>query len=315
MVTKKILITPGDPAGIGMECVLKALNTEKFKVALALVGPKELWEYVAIYEKIPIKNIEYFEVPLLEKYNDFVPKYAEIDAVCGKIAMECVRFAVHFCLDNPQCALMTAPINKSAIHKAGYQYTGHTDFISEISDVEKHAMMLSNQNLKIVLVTHHQALRTVSDSITTSAILEKIELADNHGKKINKNKCKLAVCALNPHAGENGKFGNEEQEIILPAIESAKAKGINVSGPFSSDTIFRRASNQEFDFVIAMYHDQGLIPIKLNGLGGINSTLGLPFFRTSPDHGTAFEIAGKHSADVSSTVAALKAAEEYINAR
>jgi 4-hydroxythreonine-4-phosphate dehydrogenase len=170
-------------------------------------------------------------------------------------------------------------------------------------------MMLSTGNLRVLLVTHHQSILSVPDSLTIEKITEKIELAYECGKKLNIENPRIAVCALNPHAGENCAFGDEEERIISPAIEISHENKINVTGPYPSDTLFYRAAKGEFDFVIAMYHDQGLIPVKLIGFeNGVNTTLGLPFVRTSPDHGSAYDIAGKGIANPESMISAIEMA-------
>jgi len=305
-----VLITPGDIAGVGPEVALKALSADDFNCKLTLVGPEWIWSQAA--EKFSVSiNADFLNVSSLSS----IPKqkiiYGEVSETFGVIAMECLRAAAEECLNKNAAAVVTAPLTKAGIHRAGYKYQGHTDFLAEISKAQKHAMMLSTGKLRVLLVTHHQSISSVPKSLTTEKITEKIELAHQCGQKLNINNPRVAVCALNPHAGESCAFGDEEEKIILPAIRISKDKNINVSGPYPSDTLFYRAANGEFDFVIAMYHDQGLIPVKLIGFDtGVNTTLGLPFVRTSPDHGSAYDIAGKGIANPASMISAIEMAEE-----
>ncbi len=193
-------------------------------------------------------------------------------------------------------AVVTLPINKEAIKLAGFPFPGHTEFLAYSFGVKNFAMMLANKKLKVVLLTTHLPLREVPERVKKEAVLEKLKLIERTfpGSRI-------AVCGLNPHAGEGGLFGREEIEEILPAVEEARTLGIEVHGPFPSDTIFNRAVSGEFDVVLSMYHDQGLIPVKLTGFGSsVNVTLGLPIVRTSVDHGTAYDIAGKGIANTGS---------------
>ena len=311
--SNSILITPGDFAGIGPEVALKALANFKSKFSFKLLGPKPLWKKTADSLNISL-NFDFIDVPALNKFNAADFSFGKPNPALGKIAMETIRHAATLCLKKKAAAVVTAPLTKSGIHLAGYNYQGHTDFLADISNSKKHAMMLSAGNLRVLLVTHHQSVLSVPSSLSIEKITEKIELAHACGLKLNINNPKIAVCALNPHAGENGAFGSEEINTISPAINAAKNRGFNANGPFPADTLFYRAENGEFDFVIAMYHDQGLIPVKLIGFeNGVNTTLGLPFVRTSPDHGSAYDIAGKAIANPSSMRAAIDMAIKLIN--
>ncbi len=303
-----ILITPGDAAGIGPEVAIKALANRNFDCNFKLVGPEWLWIQTSERFSVPI-NADFINVPSLSNIPEQKIKYGEISPMFGKIAMECLRTAAEECLNKKAAGIVTAPLTKAGIHLAGYKYQGHTDFLAEISNTPKHAMMLSTGNLRVLLVTHHQSILSVPNSLSTEKIVEKIELAYECGKKLNIESPKIAVCALNPHAGENCAFGDEEIRIISPAIKKLRENKINVTGPYPSDTLFYRAANGEFDFVVAMYHDQGLIPVKLIGFeNGVNTTLGLPFVRTSPDHGSAYDIAGKGIANPESMISAIEMA-------
>ena len=308
MFVPHVLITPGDIAGVGPEVALKAIASRDFNCKFTLVGPEWIWNQVAGVSSVPV-NSDFLYVPSLSNIPNQIINCGSVSDSFGIIAMECIRTAAEECLKNNAAAMVTAPLTKSGIHIAGYKYQGHTDFLAEISKTPKHAMMLSTGNLRVLLVTHHQSIVSISKSLTINKISDKIELAHLCGEKLDIKNPKIAVCALNPHAGENCAFGDEEKNIISPAIESSRNKNINVSGPYPSDTLFYRALNGEFDFVIAMYHDQGLIPVKLIGFeNGVNTTLGLPFVRTSPDHGSAYDIAGKGIANPASMVSAIEMA-------
>ncbi|MGO6906774.1 4-hydroxythreonine-4-phosphate dehydrogenase PdxA, partial [Rhizobium ruizarguesonis] len=198
-------------------------------------------------------------------------------------------------------AIVTAPINKEAMKMGGLNYPGHTEILAERSGTDKFAMMLANDELRVILVTIHVSLRDAIDLVTQESVLRTIELAHRAGRAYGIASPRIAVAGLNPHAGENGMFGREDLDIIAPAISRARELGINASGPWPGDTIFMRARRGEFDIVVAQYHDQGLIPVKYLGIdSGVNVTIGLPFIRTSVDHGTAFDIAGQGTADHSS---------------
>jgi 4-hydroxythreonine-4-phosphate dehydrogenase len=203
--------------------------------------------------------------------------------------------------------MVTAPINKASLRRAGFPLEGHTDYLAEKSAVSDYAMMFVGGGLRVVLMTVHVALRAVPERITEAAILQRIRLTNRTLKKwFGVAKPRIALCGLNPHAGEEGMFGEEERERMLPALRTAQEEHIGVSGPYPADTVFNRCRNGEFDVVIAMYHDQGLLPVKLLAFEeGVNITIGLPFVRTSPDHGTAYDIAGKGIAHPGSMTAAI----------
>jgi len=227
----------------------------------------------------------------------------------GKAQIEYIERAVHDAKEGKIDAIVTLPINKRAASMAGFKFPGHTEFLASRFDVKDFAMMLASEKLKVVLLTTHVALREVPDLIDENSIITKLKLINESFKD-----GKIAVAALNPHAGEGGLFGDEEIRIIKPAVEKAKSLGINVDGPFPSDTVFNRAVKGEFKAVLCMYHDQGLIPIKLLSFGRCaNVTLGLPIVRTSVDHGTAYDIAGRGLADPSSFKFAVSYALKLLN--
>jgi 4-hydroxythreonine-4-phosphate dehydrogenase len=243
-----------------------------------------------------------------------------IHADAGKAAAQCVRTAVEHILAKRADALVTAPLHKEALSAAGESYPGHTELLQALTKAPAVRMMLANHELRVVLVTVHLALREAIAQITQARVLDTILMAHNCAVAWGFDKPpRIAVAGLNPHAGEGGLFGREEIDIIEPAIRAARAQGLQVTGPLAPDTVFMRARHTpqragEFDIVIAMYHDQGLIPVKYLGVAhGVNVTLGLPFIRTSPDHGTAFDIAGQGTADPTSLIAALKMAESLMS--
>jgi len=234
----------------------------------------------------------------------------QISARAGRAAYEYLCQAIDAALAGHVRALVTAPLNKAALSQAGVDFPGHTEILAQKSGVKDDvAMMLVNNEVRVILVTIHEALARVPALLTVARELRTIQLAHQACLQLGIANPRIAVAGLNPHAGEHGQFGQEEQTIIAPAIAQARQQGISVTGPLSGDTVFMRARQGEFDIVVAQYHDQGLIPIKYLGLDqGVNTTVGLPFVRTSVDHGTAFDIAGKGIADPSSLRAAFELA-------
>jgi 4-hydroxythreonine-4-phosphate dehydrogenase len=301
-----LAVTLGDPSGIGAEVVVKALAAEArpcrvygsrraFERAFAAWGrgePPEIAEVADLGEA------------------DIVPgRPTEAGLVASARA---VVAAARDVLAGRASALVTAPLVKRAIQLLGSSAPGHTELLQEISGAPLVAMMLAGERLRVVLLTTHCALREVPERLRRVPIGEMValtarELRDRFGIAAPR----LALCALNPHAGEGGLFGDEEATVLAPAVAAAQARGIAVSGPYPADTLFVRAVRGEFDAVLAPYHDQALIPLKLLHFGGaVNVTLGLPFVRTSPDHGVAYDIAGQGRADPSSMAAAIRLAEE-----
>jgi 4-hydroxythreonine-4-phosphate dehydrogenase len=238
----------------------------------------------------------------------------QVDARTGAAAFRAVRLAATLTLERQFDGLVTAPLSKTALHAAGYSYPGHTELLAEMCGVTDFAMMLylppgaitSPCGLGVAHVTLHQSLRSVFADLSPQAIIAKCRLADDVMRRLGVPQPRLAVCALNPHAGEEGLFGDEEQAIIAPAVQAARAAGLNVSGPFPADTLMLRARDGEFDAVVAMYHDQGHIAVKLLGMhAAVNITLGLPIVRTSVAHGTAFDRAWQGTARCDGMVAAI----------
>ncbi|MDG0855949.1 4-hydroxythreonine-4-phosphate dehydrogenase PdxA [Pelomonas puraquae] len=230
----------------------------------------------------------------------------QIDARAGAAAARCIEAAVAQVQAGAARALVTAPIHKEALHAAGSPYPGHTEMLQALAGGAPVRMMLANEELRTVLVTIHCSLRQAIERVTREAVRETLVITHAALRRMGFATPRIAVAGLNPHAGEGGLFGDEEIVHIAPAIADARAAGIEASGPFAPDTIFMRARRGEFDVVVAMVHDHGLIPVKYLGVEqGVNVTLGLPFVRTSPDHGTAFDIAGRGVADPASLAAAL----------
>jgi len=269
----RIGITLGDPAGIGPEVVLKALRSGQLD---------RRFDYEIIGN------------PRTKRRAD---------------AIDWVVEGATRCLASELAAIATAPITKELLHRAGYPFTGQTELLAHLSRTKRFAMMLAGGPLRVALVTTHAPLRNVAKLITTRKIIEVVELSDQICRRFGIRRPRIAVAGLNPHAGEGGLLGNEERRIIAPAVKRAARRGIVVSGPHSADTLFYRAAHGEFDAVVAMYHDQGLAPFKLIAFdNGVNLTLGLRFVRTSPDHGTAPDIAGKSIARPDGMIAAINMA-------
>lgn len=315
----------GDPAGIGPEVVLKAVAEEEVQRACVpvIIGDAQLlahtartldlqsgYDIVRQGEPIPSELSE----PLifhLDNINGVIEPGIESGAA-GKAAGGYIEAAVELCAAGSVDAIATAPINKRSLFLGGYSFPGHTEFLAHLSGTEEYAMAFVAANLRIVLISTHVPLAEAIRLVERDRIASTIKLTDRELKRWGIDAPRLAMAALNPHGAEGGLFGMEETSEISPAIEHCSVvEGINVAGPFSADTVFLRASRGEFDAVIACYHDQAMIPVKCLSFGeAVNVTLGLPFIRTSVDHGTAFDIAGKGIAEHSSMVAAIKLAAE-----
>ena len=243
-----------------------------------------------------------------------------IDGRNGAAAARCIEAAVRWVQTGAADAIVTAPIHKEALSAAGVPYPGHTELLQALAATPGVAppavrMMLANEELRVVLVTIHLSLRKAIDAVTFDAVLQTLHIAHRAAAAWGQQRPRIAVAGLNPHAGEGGLFGDEEMQTIGPAVQAARAAGLDVHGPFAPDTVFMRARRGEFDLVVAMTHDHGLIPVKYLGVEqGVNVTLGLPFVRTSPDHGTAFDIAGRNTADPASLIAALQMARRLVAA-
>ncbi|MGO4566375.1 4-hydroxythreonine-4-phosphate dehydrogenase PdxA [Rhizobium sp. 2YAF20] len=308
---KPIGITMGDPCGIGPEIVARIFgdglpehavvigDAKVMKRAVRLLDlPLQVQPVTSVDEAIPDRKL--MAVLNVSDLPDDLP-IGQVDARAGRASYDYVVRAIDEALAGNIRAIVTAPINKEAMKMGGLNYPGHTEILAERSGTDKFAMMLANDELRVILVTIHVSLRDAIDLVTQESVLRTIELAHGAGKAYGIASPRVAVAGLNPHAGENGMFGREDLDIIAPAISRAQELGIKASGPWPGDTIFMRARRGEFDIVVAQYHDQGLIPVKYLGIdSGVNVTIGLPFIRTSVDHGTAFDIAGQGTADHSS---------------
>jgi 4-hydroxythreonine-4-phosphate dehydrogenase len=333
---KPIAITQGDPAGIGPEIIVKAYrdapdltqgcfvagDVATMRRAASLIGapgslplPVALLDRAADAMTLPPRCIGVLQVlpaaPLVA--------LGQISAAAGRAAATSVEWAARAALSGEISAMVTAPLHKEALSAAGVPFPGHTELLQAMAaaHVGKSVaelpvrMMLANDELKTVLVSIHMSLRHAIEAVTFDNVLQTLQITHQSVQAMLGRSPRIAVAGLNPHAGEGGLFGSEELSIIAPAVAAARAQGIDVSGPFAPDTVFMRAraTNDkpgEFDVVVAMYHDQGLIPVKYLGVEkGVNVTLGLPLVRTSPDHGTAFDIAGTGRADASSLMAAI----------
>jgi 4-hydroxythreonine-4-phosphate dehydrogenase len=315
----------GDPAGIGPEVVLKAVAEEEIRRACipVIIGDAQLlahtartldlqcgYDIVRRGEPVPVQLSE----PIifhLDNINGFVEPGVE-SAAAGKAAGGYIEAAVDLCAAGSVDAIATAPINKRSLFLGGYSFPGHTEFLAHLTGTEEFAMAFVAANLRIVLISTHVPLAEAIRLVERDRIIRTVNLTHRELQRWGIEQPRLAVAALNPHGAEGGLFGMEESSEIAPAIEACRAvDDIDVQGPYSADTIFLRASRGEFDAVIACYHDQAMIPVKCLSFGeAVNVTLGLPFIRTSVDHGTAFDIAGKGVAEHSSMVAAIKLAAE-----
>jgi 4-phospho-D-threonate 3-dehydrogenase / 4-phospho-D-erythronate 3-dehydrogenase len=319
-----IAVTMGDPAGIGPEIIAKSFAEEGFQNQnkAFVVGEAGMLRRAAHLLELPLRIHEIsgpeearFEPGCVDVLQvGYLPEdlpFGELDARAGAAAFEYVRRATELALERSVGAVATAPLNKEAMHMGGHKYPGHTEILAELTGTKDYAMMLVTEELRVIHVSTHVSLREAIDRVKKERVLTVIHLARDALSKIGVEKPRIAVAGLNPHAGENGLFGDEDAERIAPAIAEAVEEGIEASGPHPPDTVFARARKGEFDMVVVQYHDQGHIPIKLMGFeGGVNVTVGLPFFRTSVDHGTAFDIAGMGKADHSSMRDAVGLARE-----
>lgn len=326
-----LAITLGDPAGIGPEVTLKALaHAEVFERCRPLViGDRRILERAAGWLGRALPPVEAIEtpvrgeyaagmLPLLDLHNADPAEIpvGQVRAEAGRAAVEYVFRACDLALAGGVDGIVTAPLNKGAMHKAGFLYPGHTELLAERTKAERISMLLVGPKLRVVHVSTHVSLAEAIRRVTTERVLEVIGLAQRSCEALGIPQPRIAVAGLNPHAGENGLFGNQEAEQVQPAIELARRKGWTVSDPQPPDTVFLRAVKGEFDIVVAMYHDQGHIPMKLLAFdSGVNVSIGLPIIRTSVDHGTAFDIAGTGVAREESMLAAIDVAVQMALAK
>ena len=319
-----VAITIGDVTGIGPEVTLKALAAESANDpwCFLLIGDAGYLDrinsqlglglHLAVFRGFPLKD----RFTVLSNPPALPPGLPHGSPEAAIAAMRWLREGARHCLRGDASALLTAPVNKEAILRAGHSFTGQTEFLAELAGIERSVMMLLGCDdrgrwLRVALATTHLPLRLVADQLQQSKIETAIQRAALACHDLRLPRARVGVCGLNPHAGEGGKLGTEEKTIITPAVEACRKQNIDVSGPWAADTLFHYAFRGDYDAVVAMYHDQGLTPLKMIGFeSGINWTLGLPFVRTSPDHGTAYDIAGKGIANPSSMIAALRLAKE-----
>jgi 4-hydroxythreonine-4-phosphate dehydrogenase len=307
-----LAVTMGDPSGIGPEIIAKMYLRRPDKRHWIVVGDPLVMTHAlgALDADVRVRPIAAVNEAVLEdgilnvlcsSQLSVLPPVSQVSAVSGRAAYDAIVMAIGLARDGHIGGIVTAPINKEALAAAGLHYPGHTEILADYGGAAKVAMMLANEDIRTVLVTIHCSLSEAIAKGDFAAQMDAIRLAHAGAQALGISNPRVAVAGLNPHAGEGGLFGDEEIHIIAPAIKAARAEGIDASGPWPGDTVFMQARNGRFDIVVAQYHDQGLIPVKYMGLDqGVNVTLGLPFVRTSPDHGTAFDIAGTGIADPSS---------------
>jgi len=329
---RKLAITMGDPAGVGPEIIVKAIDSpgvRKCCIPIVIGDPSVMEKALALLKR-PLK------LRIIDSPKDSKPAKGIIEVIGnsfsssagkggmvgfernrptsagGRAAADYIRRAVELALSGQVNGIVTAPISKEALKMAGLRWPGHTEMLADLTHTRDYAMMLVGGPLCIILVTIHTALRNVPDLITKQKIVRTIRLAKKACDMLGIKRPRIAVAGLNPHAGERGIFGDEEIIKIVPAVKESIKGGISVSGPYPPDTIFHKAYSGEVDIIVCMYHDQGLIPLKMIAFErGVNVTVGLPFIRTSPDHGTAYDIAWKGIADPSSMIEAIKLAAKF----
>jgi len=304
----RLALTVGDPAGIGPEIVLKALAApERPAVPVIVYGPME--SLLDRARRFGLRLPQDLGARVVDVVAEEPVEVGKTSPAAGRVAAQATLRAAKDALEGRVDALVTAPLNKESLHAAGYRWPGHTEMLAEATGTADVAMMFVGGGLRVALLTIHRSLRSVPDAISRDEVLRVVRLVHRELPRFRAERGRIALCALNPHAGEGGLFGEEEKAVLQPAVAELRAEGIDVTGPWPADTLFVRAIRGEFDAVIANYHDQGLIPVKLAAFGqAVNVTLGLPFVRTSVDHGTGFDIVEKGVADGSSLVQAMKAA-------
>jgi 4-hydroxythreonine-4-phosphate dehydrogenase len=324
-----LVVTPGDINGVGPEVTLKALNNTSLKLPVVILAPSSVYKFYSELCDIPVpsskkiaslaeikKNGVYFLTHTAEdKKWEVTP--GEPTTMAGLLAMKSVELAADICLKYPNSAMVTAPFNKEIVNKAGFSIKGHTDYLAERDGCTNYVMMLTSSLLRVVPLSEHIPVSEVASAVTNEHIIRKLRVINNSLKiDFGIDVPRIAVLGLNPHAGDGGIIGSEENDIIEPAMKEASKLKIHVEGPFPADGFFAAKRYADYDAVLAMYHDQGLIPFKaLTFNGGINFTAGLSFIRTSPDHGTAYGIAGMDRADFGSMREAIEMAQYLLRRR
>lgn len=316
MTAARIAVTMGDPAGVGPEVTVKALARWRAPrgVECIVYGDRGRLAQAAKLCRVPMSKL-----PMMQDFENVRPNLAwgRVSAAAGRAAADYLHAAADDALDGYVQAIVTAPINKHACRKGGFQWQGHTDMLEDVCGVKRAVMLLVAGDMRVAVLTHHLPVAEAAKRVKRGAIEETANvLLDGLRRDLGIRAPRLAVCGLNPHAGEGGDIGKEDLREIAPSVKALRKRGHRVDGPVSGDTVFVRHLAGEFDAVLAMYHDQGLIPLKLHGFGrAVNITLGLPFVRTSVDHGTAFDIAGTGKAEADSMIAALDAAVGMLRGR
>lgn len=322
-MTKIIAVTMGDPAGIGPEIIIKALAEGEFSGAPAVVvGCVATLRRILALGITPPAELKIITRPAdahfapgvinvidepLQQPQQLIP--GEVQPQAGDLAYRCVKRATALAMSGEVQAIATAPLNKEALHAAGHIYPGHTELLAKLTHSRDYAMVLYTDRLKVIHVTTHIALRKFLDTLSRERVETVIQMADTFLKRVGFAHPRIAVAGVNPHAGEHGLFGDEEITIVNPAVAAMRAKGLDVTGSCPPDTVFLQTYEGQYDMVVAMYHDQGHIPLKLLGFyDGVNITAGLPFIRTSADHGTAFDIAWTGKAKSDSMAISIKLA-------
>jgi 4-phospho-D-threonate 3-dehydrogenase / 4-phospho-D-erythronate 3-dehydrogenase len=315
----------GDPAGIGPEIIAKTAASDMAvdRCRLLIVGDasvmrKQIAESVSSLVVRAVSSVadahftaDILNVLDLNMIDPAVHRWGRTDQASGRAVVAYIQKAVALAMHGDVGAIVTAPLNKEVMNAAGHHYAGHTELLAELTGADEYGMLFVGGGLRVILATIHVALRDVPSRITRETILKTLRLAHRAMADFGIPKPRIGVAALNPHAGEGGLFGTEENDIMLPAILEARSQGILASDPLPADTLFYKALHHHFDIVAAMYHDQGLAPLKMLAFGkAVNVTVGLPIIRTSVDHGTAYEIAGKGCADPASLQAAIGLAVE-----
>ena len=305
-MSKMIAVTMGDPAGIGPEIIIKSLAEGALSGApVVVVGCAQTLRRILALNITPRAELRIIDHPAEASFSPATINVideplsdpqglrpGEVQAQAGDLAFRCIRRATALALEGAVAAIATAPLNKEALHLAGHAYPGHTERLADLAQTTDYAMVLYTEKLKVIHITTHISLRQFLDTLNQPRIETVIGVADRFLRRVGYPRPRIAVAGVNPHAGENGLFGDEEIRIVAPAVAAMRAKGVEVTGPCPPDTVFMQCHEGMYDMVVAMYHDQGHIPLKLLGFyDGVNITAGLPFIRTSADHGTAFDIA------------------------
>lgn len=296
MIKPHLAITLGDPAGIGCEIVKRAVNSTTIKRVCSPIV------FGDIFFSSNFRNTEF--IPSSNAGSLLKAGSPSIKA--GIIAISAIYEAVKYCMNGKVLGLVTAPVSKESLKMAGVKYQGHTELLASLTKSRNVVMMMACKNIHSVMVTRHIPVEKISENIKTKYIVEAVNLSVNFLKKIGKKNIKVALCALNPHAGDNSILGLEEKKVILPAYKILKKAGINITKPLPADSAWLKAKNGHYDLICSMYHDQVMIPLKcIDDTKIVNVTIGLPFIRTSPGHGTAFDIVGKNKANESAMKEAI----------